>query len=128
MERNGRRLDRAWTLAVGMRCRAMLQAARGDVAAAMRSVELALAEHQRLPMPFERARLSCCLASCSAASAGATWLAQRCATRGTPLSNSALRYGLSAPKLNWHVASQSEDAPQDSRPPKNVSPSWPSRA
>jgi DNA-binding CsgD family transcriptional regulator len=56
LERNGRRLDRAWTLAVGMRCRAMLQAARGDVAAATTSVELALAEHQRLPMPFERAR------------------------------------------------------------------------
>ena len=56
LERNGRRLDRAWTLAVGMRCRAMLQAARGDVAAATTSVELALAEHQRLTMPFERAR------------------------------------------------------------------------
>jgi DNA-binding CsgD family transcriptional regulator len=56
LERNGRRLDRAWTLAVGMRCRAMLQAARGDVTAAITSVELALAEHQRLPMPFERAR------------------------------------------------------------------------
>jgi DNA-binding NarL/FixJ family response regulator len=34
----------------------MLQAARGDVTAAITSVELALAEHQRLPMPFERAR------------------------------------------------------------------------
>jgi DNA-binding CsgD family transcriptional regulator len=56
LERNGRRLDRAWTLAVGMRCRAMLQAAHGDVTGAMTSVELALAEHQRLAMPFERAR------------------------------------------------------------------------
>jgi DNA-binding CsgD family transcriptional regulator len=56
LERNGRRLDRAWILAVGMRCRAMLQAARGDVTAAMASVEGALAEHQRLPMPFECAR------------------------------------------------------------------------
>jgi DNA-binding CsgD family transcriptional regulator len=56
LERNGRRLDRGWTLAVGLRCRAMLQAARGDVTAAMTSVELALAEHQRVPMPFERAR------------------------------------------------------------------------
>jgi DNA-binding NarL/FixJ family response regulator len=34
----------------------MLQAARGDVTGARTSVELALAEHQRLPMPFERAR------------------------------------------------------------------------
>jgi DNA-binding CsgD family transcriptional regulator len=56
LERNGRRLDRAWALALGMRCRAMLQAARGDVTAAMTSVELALIEHQRLSMPFERAR------------------------------------------------------------------------
>ncbi|SPM26691.1 AAA family ATPase [Mycobacterium terramassiliense] len=56
LERNGRRLDRAWTLAVGMRCRAMLQAARGDVTAAVATAESAVAEHQRLPMPFERAR------------------------------------------------------------------------
>jgi ATP/maltotriose-dependent transcriptional regulator MalT len=56
LERNGRRLDRAWTLAVGMRCRAMLQAARGDVTAAMASVEEAMAQHQRLSMPFECAR------------------------------------------------------------------------
>ncbi|OBH57320.1 hypothetical protein A5686_25345 [Mycobacterium sp. E2479] len=56
LERNGRRLNRAWTLAVGMRCRALLAAARGDVTGAMTSVELALAEHQRLAMPFERAR------------------------------------------------------------------------
>ncbi len=56
LERNGRRLDRAWTLAVGMRCRAMLQAALGDVTAALTTAELAMAEHDRLPMPFERAR------------------------------------------------------------------------
>ncbi|OBI67818.1 AAA family ATPase [Mycobacterium sp. E796] len=56
LERNGRRLDRAWTLAVGMRSRAMLQAAQGDVAAAAATAELAMAEHERLAMPFERAR------------------------------------------------------------------------
>lgn len=56
LERNGRRLDRAWALAVGMRCRAMLQAARGDVAAALTTAERAMDEHQRLAMPFERAR------------------------------------------------------------------------
>ncbi|HTD78122.1 MAG TPA: LuxR family transcriptional regulator, partial [Chloroflexota bacterium] len=33
LERNGARLDRAWMLAVGARCRAMLAAAHGDVAA-----------------------------------------------------------------------------------------------
>ena len=56
LERNGGRLDRAWMLAVGMRCRAMLQAAHGDLSAATVTAELAMAQHQRLPMPFERAR------------------------------------------------------------------------
>ncbi|OBJ61595.1 AAA family ATPase [Mycobacterium sp. 1423905.2] len=56
LERNGRRLDRAWTLALAARCRAMLQAGRGELAAATATAEVALAEHQRLPMPFEHAR------------------------------------------------------------------------
>jgi ATP/maltotriose-dependent transcriptional regulator MalT len=56
LERNGRRLDRAWMLAAALRCRAMLLAARGDVAAATGIAELAMTEHRRLPMPFERAR------------------------------------------------------------------------
>jgi DNA-binding CsgD family transcriptional regulator len=55
-ERNGRRLDRAWMLAVGARGRAMVQAARGDVEGAVQSARRALTEHDRLPMPFERAR------------------------------------------------------------------------
>jgi DNA-binding CsgD family transcriptional regulator len=56
LERNGRRLDRAWMLAVGARCRAMVLAARGELDAAVQSARRALAEHDRLPMPFERAR------------------------------------------------------------------------
>jgi DNA-binding CsgD family transcriptional regulator len=56
LERNGRRLDRAWMLAVGARCRAMVLAARDDVEAAVQSAHRALTEHDRLPMPFERAR------------------------------------------------------------------------
>lgn len=56
LQRNGRRLDRPWMLATGARCRAMLQAGRGDLEAAIATTELAMAEHQRLPMPFERAR------------------------------------------------------------------------
>ncbi|HKV20290.1 MAG TPA: AAA family ATPase [Mycobacterium sp.] len=55
-ERNGRRLDRPWMRAVGGRCRAMMLAAQGDVDGANRTVHEALAEHDRLPMPFERAR------------------------------------------------------------------------
>jgi DNA-binding CsgD family transcriptional regulator len=56
LETNGRMLDRAWMLAVGARCRAMLLAARGDVDSAVLVVEQVMVEHDRLPMPFERAR------------------------------------------------------------------------
>ncbi|OBH83807.1 LuxR family transcriptional regulator [Mycobacterium scrofulaceum] len=56
LESNGRRLGRAWMLAMGLRGRAMLLAARGDPKAATAMAELAMTEHDRLPMPFERAR------------------------------------------------------------------------
>jgi DNA-binding CsgD family transcriptional regulator len=56
LERNGRRRDRAWMLAIGGRCRAMVSAADGDVTAAVAAAQQAMAEHDRLPMPFERAR------------------------------------------------------------------------
>jgi DNA-binding CsgD family transcriptional regulator/tetratricopeptide (TPR) repeat protein len=52
----GQRLDRAWLLAVGHRCRSLLEAAHGDLAAAQAWAERAMAEHDRLAMPFERAR------------------------------------------------------------------------
>lgn len=56
LESNGRRLDRSWMLSASYRCRAMLQAAQGDVAGAEIAANRALAEHDRVPMPFERAR------------------------------------------------------------------------
>jgi hypothetical protein len=56
LESNGLRHDRPWMLAVGGRCRAMWLAARGDVEAASARAYEAMAEHDRLPMPFERAR------------------------------------------------------------------------
>jgi DNA-binding CsgD family transcriptional regulator len=56
LERNGQRLDRAWMRAVGARGRSMLLAARGDLDAAMGAARRAMAEHERLTMPFERAR------------------------------------------------------------------------
>jgi DNA-binding CsgD family transcriptional regulator len=56
LEHHGDRLDRAWMLAVGARCRSMWLAAQGDVAAATRVAEDAMTVHARLPMPFERAR------------------------------------------------------------------------
>lgn len=56
LEANGARLDRPWMRAVGARGRAMLQAARGDLVAAVLTAERAMIEHDQLPMPFERAR------------------------------------------------------------------------
>ena len=56
LERNGAALDRPWMLAVGARCRAMILAANGDVAAALSAARQAIVEHRRLPMPFETAR------------------------------------------------------------------------
>lgn len=56
LERNGSQLDRAWMLAVGARCRSMWLAARGDVVGAEQVALRAMTEHERLPMPFERAR------------------------------------------------------------------------
>jgi tetratricopeptide (TPR) repeat protein/DNA-binding CsgD family transcriptional regulator len=45
-----------WVCAVGLRCRAMLDAAGGDLDGALESLERALREHEALPMPFELAR------------------------------------------------------------------------
>lgn len=56
LEHNGLEHDRRWMKAVGARCRAMLLAARGDVATAEQTAHRAMAEHELLPMPFERAR------------------------------------------------------------------------
>ena len=56
LEDNGRRLDRAWALAVGARCRGLLLAAQGDLDGAARALERALEQHRRLSMPVELAR------------------------------------------------------------------------
>lgn len=56
MERAGELHQRRWTRAVAARCRAMLLAAGGDVAAAEQTAQRAMTEHESLPMPFERAR------------------------------------------------------------------------
>jgi DNA-binding NarL/FixJ family response regulator len=45
-----------WNLAVSARCRGLVLAARGELDAAAEALERALAEHDRCPMPFERAR------------------------------------------------------------------------
>lgn len=55
-EADGRRLDRPWLSAVAGRCRGMELAARGDIDGAVVAVTAAMHEHERLPMPFEKAR------------------------------------------------------------------------
>jgi DNA-binding CsgD family transcriptional regulator len=55
-EERGERMDRAWVLAVSARSRAILLAARGDLAAAVEVGERSMQQYERLPMPFERAR------------------------------------------------------------------------
>ena len=56
LENDGRRLNRPWLLATGARGRAMWLAAKGELDEAARALGDALAQHDRLPMPFERAR------------------------------------------------------------------------
>jgi DNA-binding CsgD family transcriptional regulator/Flp pilus assembly protein TadD len=45
-----------WSTAMAGRCRGMLLSAAGDTPAAVDALERALADHSRLPMPFEEAR------------------------------------------------------------------------
>ena len=45
-----------WSLAVSARCRALLEAANGDLEAAEAALDRALEAHEHCPMPFERAR------------------------------------------------------------------------
>ncbi len=52
-----------WASAMAGRCRGLLHAAAGDVPAALQSLERALVEHERLPMPFEEARTRLLLGS-----------------------------------------------------------------
>jgi DNA-binding CsgD family transcriptional regulator len=56
VEAKGRLACRAWHRAVGLRGRALVASARGDVAAAQSAVEEALATHASVPQPFELAR------------------------------------------------------------------------
>ena len=45
-----------WSLAVSARCRGLLLAAQGQLDASAEALERALREHERSPVPFERAR------------------------------------------------------------------------
>jgi DNA-binding CsgD family transcriptional regulator len=52
-----------WAAATGARCRGLLDAASGNLPAALVSLERAMQEHDRVPRPFERARTLLCLGS-----------------------------------------------------------------
>ena len=55
-EEAGTNLDRAWAMATGARCRALVFAARGDLPAASAAADEAVIQHDRLPLPFELGR------------------------------------------------------------------------
>ena len=56
LERHGEEGDRPWAIAMGARCRGLILAAEGEVEAAEDALDRALAAHERLPIPVERAR------------------------------------------------------------------------
>ena len=62
-EELGRRLESRWVSANASRCRGLLAAAEGDLPAAFEGLERALAEHELLVAPFERARTLLALGS-----------------------------------------------------------------
>lgn len=56
LDARGRALDRPWALATAARCRAHLAGIAGDHEGARAACAAAVAEHERLPMPFELGR------------------------------------------------------------------------
>ncbi len=65
LEERARRLDRTSAIASCMRCRGLIAASRGDLTDAIISLEGAVAEHERVPIPFEHARTLLALGSTS---------------------------------------------------------------
>jgi hypothetical protein len=108
LERNGRRLDRAWMLAIGARCRAMLLSASGDLNAATSnghapnssSVRSNVANGARKPPQ------------------------RRCAKHSPPSRRWESRCGPIGSAPSWHVASQCPVGPPSSPLLNGASPSW----
>jgi ATP/maltotriose-dependent transcriptional regulator MalT len=60
-EERARRVESPWAIAGAIRCRGLLRAAEGDLAASCRVFEEGLAELEGNPYPFERGRILLCL-------------------------------------------------------------------
>ncbi len=56
LETSGRRAGRTWADAVGARCRGLLFGATGELDQAMAAFGRALAAHNQLPLPYDKAR------------------------------------------------------------------------
>ena len=56
LEKRGRALGRTWSIATAMRCRGLIAAAEGRTVDAVADLEAALAAHDAVPQPFDRAR------------------------------------------------------------------------
>jgi DNA-binding CsgD family transcriptional regulator len=61
LERRAEVAPRPWVVAVSARCRGLLDASAGELGDAEVALDRALVEHERLAMPFERARTLLCL-------------------------------------------------------------------
>jgi len=100
IEERGRRLDRPRELVCAQRGRGLLLAARGDLDGARSSLERALSESDRLPVPFERGRTLLALGKVLRRTK------QRGAARGSLERSLSLFQDLGAPL--WAVQSQAE--------------------
>jgi ATP/maltotriose-dependent transcriptional regulator MalT len=56
LAKSAERPDSPWALATSLRCRGLLEAARGELPSALATLDRALAAHERMQQPFERAR------------------------------------------------------------------------
>jgi DNA-binding CsgD family transcriptional regulator len=114
------RLDRPWALATTARCWGLLMTARGNPEGAVDHFTSALAEHDRLPMPFERGR------TLLAMGAVQRRLKQKAAARG--YLDEALRVfdGLGAPL--WAAKARAELARIGGRAPDSISGLTPTEA
>ena len=56
LSQRGNTLGRRWAIATGLRCRGLIAAADGELDAALAALEEAIAVHEQVPQPFDRAR------------------------------------------------------------------------